>query len=276
MRDIAGGKLEMKQSKDNSTSTNNNNMTKKRNLLKYTAPPSKKAKAAAAADSTTKKTTTDDDDPEVDAKDIVIPQNNPDDSDDNDDEGKGNDDNNKKTLPTTGFWAIKCLGKNKIQVGGMHIAKGQVALLTHGTTLKLASHQLYFLLPKEATAPFDTMKVPNPAYVHDHSTTGVKQHKQSTPNKKGGFGGIKKETDHADDASSLIAPAGGLGGAVNDMHEHYTAEELMAIMDEAVRNNQWERRHQMVGTAVAFHGVMDAGRSKEIQHIAQREGGASR
>jgi len=50
-------------------------------------------------------------------------------------------------FPPQGFFVVKCLGKNKIIVGGKTVSKGQVAILTDKVTLQLASYKLYFLLP---------------------------------------------------------------------------------------------------------------------------------
>ena len=226
-RDIHGGKLTMKNPTTKDTETHN--------TLKYIVPPppAKKMKTednAAAAE---------EEEREVDSKEIILPQGGA-----------------VTSLPTDGFWVIQCLGKNKIFVGGVSLSKGQVAILQHGTTLRVGTHLLYFLLPERA--PHQILKVPNPSF----DPAKRKSVSKKTPSK-------------GDDILSTIA-VGGLGGAVNDMHEHYGARELMQIMDEAIRFNHWERRHQMIGTAVAYHAVRDAGKSKEIQHIHQREGGASR
>jgi len=74
----------------------------------------------------------------------------------------------EENLPSDGFFAVECLSKNKIFVGGQKVEQGQVALLQNETPMQIATHSLYFLLPIDSSAagshPASTIQVPNPAY----------------------------------------------------------------------------------------------------------------
>lgn len=205
------------------------------------SPRKKKSKGV-----TTNKTLSQDDE-EVEAKDIILPLTTP------------SNDKTRGVLPSQGFYVVKCLGKNKIVVGGQTVSKNQVALLTDGITLQLASHKLYFLLPlvdRDSCQAQPMMEIKNSPNGKDLAATT-----KTTANN------VRKRSLDATFVTSVsTAPLG-------NEDEELSVEELMRRMSDAISNNQWERKHQMMGTMIAHHAVLDAAKSRECQKIAKMVNG---
>jgi hypothetical protein len=202
------------------------------------------------APTTTSGTKEEDDDEEVEAKDIILPTNYTNTAPSSIKEASRKDDFG---LPPQGFFVVKCLGKNKIIVGGKTVSKGQVAILTDKVTLQLASYKLYFLLPlhnDENDQNPSILEIPNPEYEAYISAT------------------LKAKTVR----KRSIEPYSGTNAAVHEEDE-LSVEELMQKMSDAIKVNQWDRRQQMLGTTIAHHAVLDAARSTECQKIAKKMNG---
>ena len=122
--------------------------------------------------------------------------------------------------------------------------QGEVALLESGSSIKMNSYSLLFLLPKDAPKKTMTLNLPG---------TTTKKKKSAS-----GGGGNKS------------------GSALVEHLEKSSISQLLKWFFEAIANNQWERRHQMIGGAITLHACMDAARSKQIQKIAKAENGVSR
>ena len=178
-------------------------------------------------------------------------------------------------LPANSFFAVKCLSKNKIFIGGRKVEQGQVALLKNKTTMQIATHSLYFLLPVGTTAAgshsASTMEIPNPAFEAYQKKRAImnpsekeKSHKRQRldPSTTSSTGGGSTATHHARALS-------------NDL-EALPREVLMSRMTEAIENNQWDRKNQMLGSAISLHAVRDAAKSSELGKIALRDGGVCR
>ena len=174
--------------------------------------------------------------------------------------------NDESNLPKTGFFAIECLGKNKIIVGRKRVEQNQVALLENGTTIKLASYSLYFLLPSDCSSEnkVTIMKVPNPAY---------EEYQKRAMERTVISGDVDDESSSTPLAkkSRTSAPQG-IGAEL----EALPTETLLARISEARKMEQWDRKNQMLGTAVAMHAVRDAARSPELRSIAKEHGGVAR
>jgi len=146
-------------------------------------------------------------------------------------------------LPKTGFFVIECLGKNRIFVDGGRVEQGEVAWLTSGSSIRMNSYSLIFLLPEDATST--PMKIAGP----------------KTKRKK---------------PSPSTASSSKSGAALVESLETTPVATLLEWFFEAIENNQWERRHQMIGGAITHHACKDAARSKKIKHIADTNKGVSR
>jgi hypothetical protein len=232
-RDVHGGRIHQRDGADDF----------------FYSPKQKRLKAPTTT-ATNLGTKEEDDDEEVEAKDIILPTNYSDIAPSSIEEASKKDDSG---LPPHGFFVVKCLGKNKIIVGGKTVSKGQVAILTDKITLQLASYKLYFLLPlhsDENDQNPSILEIPNPEYEAYISAT------------------LKSKTVR----KRSIEPYSGTSAAAHDEDE-LSVEELMQKMSDAIKANQWDRRQQMLGTTIAHHAVLDAAKSTECQKIAKKMNG---
>lgn len=156
--------------------------------------------------------------------------------------------NDDKPVPPQGFYAIECLGKNKIVVGKTRLEQGEVAQLESGTPIKISNYCLYFLLPTDA--PQKTMSIPNPAY--------------KKPRKR------PSSTDSGPPKKKAFA-RGALKGQLEDMSTEDLIKEITALS-----SNQLGHRHKLIRSVVIAHGVMDVARAKPIRKLAQKAGGVSK
>ena len=163
-----------------------------------------------------------------------------------------------KDLPTEGFYVIECVGKNRIFVNQLRVDTGEVALLENGSRIRMSEYNLYFLLPTDGVATQEPISIPNPNY---------KKRKAPTP-------APATSSDQLDNASKKHS-SGGFGAMAKALEES-NAEELMVEMNSAIKGSQWERRQQMIGSAILLHAVRDVARSPSIQQHAKENNGISR
>jgi hypothetical protein len=162
-------------------------------------------------------------------------------------------------LPNEGFFVIECVGKNRIFVNQLRVDTGEVALLENGSRIRMSDYNLYFLLPKDGVATQEPLSIPNPNY---------------KKRKAAALAPALASSEQLDNASKKQYSGG--FGAVAKALEDTTAEELMVEMDIAIKGTQWERRQQMIGSAVLLHAVRDVARSPSIQQLAKENNGISR
>lgn len=173
--------------------------------------------------------------------------------------------------PSAGFFALECLGKNKIFVGGSRIEQGEAAVLEHMTTVKLTNYNLYFLLPD---APGTVMQVPNPkyaAYQRKRAREEAKTKAQAERKAKKAKGSLspspkQKKPQELSGQAKIIA----------DFEALTTAELLQKTADAASAPNAWDRRHQLLNSAIAAHAVKAAARDQGIMAIHAENGGIQR
>ena len=165
---------------------------------------------------------------------------------------KGNDD---EVLPSTGFYVITCLGKNRIIVNGKRIEQDQTAHIKSGDAIRISSFCLYFLTPTEGY----------------HKTMSVRNDDVS-PLKK------KRRISLADKVSSAIPSVAGSGlaagtgtatttsGAKRNQTVMQTeidamsTKQLLHQMWVAMAANIWDRRHQLIGSTISQRAVVAAAR----------------
>ena len=155
-------------------------------------------------------------------------------------------------LPQTGFYAIECISKNKMFVNRTRVEQGQVALLSHGATIRMAGYCLYFLLPEDISSR-KIITLPHPTDTGDQDSDDDASNVY--PNKK-----LKRE----------ITPA------KNDLFEGKTLADLLEEFIQAVDNDIFERKHSLMSSSIMFHAVQDVARSKEMQNTCKEENGVSR
>lgn len=161
----------------------------------------------------------------------------------------------QEELEPKGFFVVKCLGKNKILVDGQRVEQDQVALLQHASRFQMNSLCLYFLLPTNSKDK--TMEIPAPL--------GTKRKAPSSSTNKTEVKKKKKPSTAATKAASFAAEL-----------EALSVETLLSRMTEAVESDQWDRKHQLIGSAISLHAVRDAARSKSIRELDQQGKGVAR
>jgi hypothetical protein len=164
-----------------------------------------------------------------------------------------------EALPPEGFFAIECIGKNRIFVDGLRVEHGDVAMIKSGSTIKMNSYQLIFLLPEDA--PRETMSVP----LFIPGLPPVKRKKPAASAPSAGGGG----------ATSVITGPKRISSVTN-AHEEASVKKLLNEFFEAIENNQWDRKHQMISGAITLHACKDAARSPAVQAIDKKNSGVSR
>jgi hypothetical protein len=152
-------------------------------------------------------------------------------------------------LPDRGFFVVECLGKNRILVNQGRVEQGNAAVLASGSSLRISSYTLYFLRPTDSN-PVEHVVILAP-----------------TSSKK------RKTPDSA--PSSSAAAKKGSNKAQQDELDSLPVENLLEKMTEAIDNNEWERRHQLIGATIALRAVRDCALDPNIQSVAL-DGGVSR
>ena len=155
-------------------------------------------------------------------------------------------------LPETGFFAIECLGKNKITVGTHKVEQGQVAQLENETPIRLSTVCLFFLLPTDARET--AMEIPHP-----------------NANKR------KRAPSAAASGTESSGKRAATAGSTSQKElENMSTEALLMEMKEAIDSGEWSVRHRFMGGVLAFRAVKDASRSKKIRAIVQENGGVQK
>jgi FHA domain len=147
-------------------------------------------------------------------------------------------------LPSTGFYSMTCLGKNRVLVNGKRLEQGQTALLQSGSAIRIANFALYFFQP--STPSEKTL------LIRDNVSPAAKKRKLSL--------GV---------SSAIPAVAGsgtGEGIATGTSSkptlqaeiEGLTTKELLKQMKSAVTEDVWDRRHQLIGSTISYRAVLEA------------------
>ena len=153
-------------------------------------------------------------------------------------------------VPREGFYAIECLSKNKVYVDGNRVEQGEMAILFHGSTIKMLTYTLYFLLPEcEQDNHPRVITVPNPMSGQD---VEVDDSSTGPPLKK-----IKKEK-------------------IEQEGEDLPLPDLIKEFLEAIDTDKFERRHSIMSTNILQYAVTDVSKDVHIQNVSKEEGGVPR
>lgn len=143
-------------------------------------------------------------------------------------------------LPENGFFVVECLGRNRILVDKQRVEQGESVVLESGAAIRISSHMLYFLLPTDA--PPKKHLVSPPSSVEKKSTNKKRKSEGSA---------VRTEITSSSPPPSSSKKTKGVGlVAYTQELETLPTEELLTLMSAAVASNQWERKHQMIGTVV--------------------------
>lgn len=186
----------------------------------------------------------------------------------------------KSPPSSNGFFAIECLGKNTMVVGGKTYRNGETVALQNGTPIKLGVFHFYFILPVEER--LGTIERPNPEYesylkrAANAMNANEADSKDHNPNKKQRVYTCTSSTPPPPTLPSNVTPRDkprqqlSLSSKATDL-ESLPLEELMAKMTEAIQADQWDRRHQILGGAISCNAVRDAAQSPEILKLAAQD-----
>eukprot|EP00980_Cylindrotheca_fusiformis_P022383 scaffold9264_cov123-Cylindrotheca_fusiformis.AAC.4 len=161
-------------------------------------------------------------------------------------------------LPENGFFVVECLGRNRILVDKQRVEQGESVVLESGSAIRISSHMLYFLLPTDA---------PPKKHLSVTKSPGPKKNKSVK----------RKSSDAATESGPSSTPSSkkskGIGlVAYTQELEKLPTEELLTLMSAAVASNQWDRKHQMIGTVIVLRAVKDAARHPTIIEYAKDNG----
>ena len=165
----------------------------------------------------------------------------------------------KSKPPSTGFFAIESLGKNRILVDRDRVDQGFSARLESGSAIRISSYMLYFLLPTDAQPKTYFVKDPNAPAGGATKKAGKKrktptQVPSSVPSSPAGSAANKKpKTSGSSQQTDL---------------DSIPVDALIEQMDDAVKKGEWQRSTQLIGSSICYHAVRDAARDAGIQEEA--------
>lgn len=154
--------------------------------------------------------------------------------------------NHTMKLPNQGFFAIECLSKNKIIVDGKRVDQGGVALLTNGSTIKMLTYTLYFILPQDAQPT--EISVPNPAF----------------------------EEDRGSDDFGPMSPSPLKRTKKENPFENKSKSELIDEFNSAIESGNFDRKASMISTQILTYAVEDCSHDPELRKACEAEKGISR
>lgn len=165
------------------------------------------------------------------------------------------------TLPDKGFFAMTCLGKNRVTVNGKRIEQGQTALLQSGCAIRIASYALYFFAP--ATQSTKTL------LIRDDVAPTPKKRKLSL-----GVSSAMPAVAGSGTGEGITAGGGGSTKPTLQAEiEELATLELLHQMAVAVEENVWDRRHQLVGSTISYRAVLAAAQDPVLSKSAERADG---
>lgn len=183
-----------------------------------------------------------------------------------------------------GFYIVTCLGKNSIRVNGELLKQGEQAVLESKSTLKVGNFRLYFLLPEEESTA--TVRIPlQKRKVITTTTAGLLAsptvHNKKPMLTKSSITGAKTtstptKVPTSPGASTTSSTAHGAWPTLQAEIDSLTTDVLLRQIAEAVDNDNWERRHQLIGSTVSYRAVLEAAQDPTIQNLAREGGGVSR
>jgi hypothetical protein len=173
----------------------------------------------------------------------------------------------KKEIPEDGFFVIECLGKNKILVNNHKVDQGQVCYLSSGSTIKTSSFMLYFLTPREASNKFLNVNT-TPGTKRKLSTIGSTDKIQVKKNKT-----VDSSTSNTVASKPTVTTSHrGNWPSLQAELDALSTEELLHEIDTAINDGVWDRRHQVIGSTVAYRAVIAAVLDPSLYHTASGPG----
>jgi hypothetical protein len=158
---------------------------------------------------------------------------------------------NDEELDEQGFYTITCLGKNRIFVNGYKVEQGETALLNSGSALRIANYCLYFFLP--VTRSTATMQIGKKRKRSSDDSSKSSSPKRTKP--------IAVNASTASSTSVQKSSSTTLQAELDSL----STQDLLDQLTHAIDSGVWERRHQLIGSTLAFRAVMVAAEDPELQ-----------
>lgn len=159
-------------------------------------------------------------------------------------------------LPKNGFFAIECLGRHTIKVGGKRVTKGKQAMLKDGIPIQIASYCFYFLLPKD-TPPISQK------FEYQVKKSSIK--KQVTPKPK-----AKEEVKE---------PPAKKPKKTDDSYmsrlDNISTQELLTKLKTATESEDWSKDDQLCSSTLGMRIAREAAKDVKIQKIAREQHGVT-
>jgi hypothetical protein len=177
-------------------------------------------------------------------------------------------DQTENDLPSHGFFALECLGKNPIRVNNERLEQGECMVLKSGCSLRISSYMLYFFLPTDAKSQSHIIQL-QPA--KKTATTSVKKRPNSSTAE--GVPANKKVN-----VVKVVTPLDALQLPIIQQSDldSFSTDMLLQMMDKAVTAGIWERKHQIIGSAIAMRAVVSAAEAPDLQRPAIKNPGVPR
>lgn len=204
-------------------------------------------------------------------------------------------------LPKSGFYAIECLGRHKIRVGGKLVKRGQQAMLKDGMTVQIASYCFYFMLPKivkkkpkVSVSPAKSAGTNSP--VKEKKTAKPKQPKEAVgvaPIVAAAAGGeagkeaaedtpkptaVKREASDTGDATTTspkAPPKKKRKSSDTPNLDTLSNKELLTLLANAISCNEWDFFTQKIGAALGVGIIREAAKDPAVQKVAREEHGVT-
>lgn len=152
-----------------------------------------------------------------------------------------------------GFYVITVVGKNRIFVNNKRLEQGDTAYLYDGSKIKFSSFSLRFLLPK-SKKPTGTIEIPNDEPVTSSSLTS-NNHASSSNS-------ITHDTAHGRKAQAMQLEL-----------DSFSTQRLLDLMSNAIDENVWDRKHQLIGAILSYRAVLDAAYAPDIVELSTKTKG---
>ncbi|KAG7369691.1 FHA domain containing protein [Nitzschia inconspicua] len=178
-------------------------------------------------------------------------------------------------LPTHGFFVLECLGKNPIRVNNEKVEQGECMVLESEDKLRISSYMLYFLLPMDSKPQIHKLQIATTSpKTKTASANSSKKRPIPAPSSDVGATSPKK----ANLAPAVQSPAEALELPITQQSDLdlFPTELLLQMMEKVVTAGIWERKHQIIGSAITLRAVKSASEAPEIQEPAIKNPGVSR
>lgn len=158
-------------------------------------------------------------------------------------------------------------------------------VLESGCSLRISSYMLYFLLPTDAKSQSHKVQLqassssPKKKKVSAAAVTAA----TSTSSKKRPIAASSPDdegapTKKANSAAAVESVSEALQLPITQQSDldPFSTEMLLEMMEKVVTAGIWERKHQIIGSAIALRAVVSAADAPELQEPAIKNPGVSR